>query len=249
MPNKEVLEDDIYVYKSIKDINNDIKHAADLIRNQKCIIIKNAISKSYCKDAIKYFEKISSSSFPNYFPLNKDTPNHFRLNYDDERASVKGHFMQFNIFLKNQDLLDTANVFKEIFNIKDKISFELNNREFFYDSFSPSDEFISRVGYQFYESGKGYLEQHRDFVGDNQKVVPSLIISKKGKDFFTGGFFFKKEDGKTIFPEEYVEVGDIIIFRPDLIHGVELIDKDIVSKEKKYLNGRWMAFITTTKMT
>ena len=245
----EELEDDIYTYKNIKDINMDIKNAADVIKDQKCIIIKNVISKSYCKEAIKYLEKISNSSFPNYFPLNKDTPNHFRLNYDDERASVKGHFMQFNIFLKNQDLLDTANVFKEIFKIKDKISFELNNRETFYDSFLPSDEFISRVGYQFYESGKGYLEEHRDFVGENQKVVPSLIISKKGKDFYTGGFFFKNENGKTIYPEEYAEVGDIIIFNPDLIHGVTLIDKDIAPKERNHLNGRWMAFITTTKMT
>mgnify|MGYP001162662860 CR=1 FL=1 len=249
MPNHEALEDDIYSYKSIKDIKKDIKNAAEFIKDEKCIIIKNAISKSYCKRAIKYFEKISSSSFPNYFPLNKDTPNHFRLNYDDERASVKGHFMQFNIFLKNQDILDTANVFKEVFKIKDKISFELNNGNFFYDSFLPSDKFISRVGYQFYESGKGYLEEHRDFVGENQKVVPSLIISKKGKDFYTGGFFFKKENGRTILPEEYAEVGDLIIFRPDLIHGVELIDKEIPKKEKNYLNGRWMAFITTTKMT
>ena len=94
---------------------------------------------------------------------------------------------QFNIFLKNQDMLDTAITFKEIFKLKDKLSYELTNRKTKFNSFSTLEDYISRVGYQFYESGKGYLEEHRDFVGENQKVVPSLIISKKGK-FFSNFF-------------------------------------------------------------
>ena len=65
----------------------------------------------------------------------------------------------------------------------------------------------------------------------------------------TGGFYFKSENGKKCYPEDYSSKGDILIFRPDLFHGVEIIDKDTIPKDEEKLIGRWMAFITTTKMT
>ena len=249
MSNYRQLDKNIYEYKSIQQINLDPAEAAKIIFSQNCIIVKDVIKEEYCNKAIKYLERISKSSFPNYFPLTQNTPNHFRLNYEDRRASVKGHFIQFNIFLNNQDMLDTANTFKDIFKLKDTLSYELTNRKTKFNSFSTLEDYISRVGYQFYESGKGYLEGHKDFVGNNQKVVPTLVLSKKGKDFMSGGFYFKKDNGEICYPEEYSEKGDIIIFRPDLFHGVEIIDKESIQSKEDKLNGRWMAFITTTKTT
>lgn len=243
------LNKNIYEYESISQIKLDTKNAAKIISSQNCIIVKNVFKKGYCNKVIKYLERISKNSFPNYHPLTKNTPNHFRLNYEDTRASVKGYFMQFNIFLKNQDILETAVFFRDIFKLKDQLSYELSNKTIKFDSMRTSDDYISRVGYQFYQSGKGYLEGHRDFVGDNQRVVPSLVLSKKGKDFKSGGFYLRKDNGEFCYPEEYVEKGDIILFRPDLFHGVEIIDKELIDSNDEKFHGRWMAFITTTKTT
>ena len=79
--------------------------------------------------------------------------------------------------------------------------------------------------------------------------MPSLVLSEKGKDFKSGGFYLRKDNGELCYPEEYVEKGDIVLFRPDLFHGVEIIDKESVNTNDDNFHGRWMAFITTTKTT
>ena len=47
-------------------------------------------------------------------------------------------------------MFDTQVVFKDVFKLKDRISHELTNRKVKFDSFADVNEFISRVGYQFY---------------------------------------------------------------------------------------------------
>ena len=96
------LNEYIYEYQSIEQINSDIQEVSKIIASGNCIVIKEVLTRKYCDKVIQYLENISKSSFPNYFPLNQNTPNHFRLNYEDKRSTVNGHFIQFNIFLKNQ---------------------------------------------------------------------------------------------------------------------------------------------------
>ena len=69
MSNYKQLDKNIYEYKSIEQINLDLAEAAKIIYSQNCIIVKDVIKEEYCNKAIKYLERISKSSFPNYFSL------------------------------------------------------------------------------------------------------------------------------------------------------------------------------------
>lgn len=241
------ISERLHIIEDIKDCDLASLCCEALI-NSSSVLIKGLIDKEYCMLARRYLSKVGRSSMPEYHPLNEYAPNHYRVNFDDERANVKGWFHQFNIFLHNQDLLNTNYYFQDIFKLKDDISTKLGSDAIIYNSKNPSEEFISRIGFQFYPQGRGYLEEHQDFAGNNQKVVPTLIMSKKGEDFKTGGFFI---EGSEVDIEDFADIGDILIFDPQLRHGVETIDQECKYSIKSQWDfmGRWMAFATTTLKT
>lgn len=238
--NLNIIED----YKK----GNIVLDCCESLTNESSILIKNVISKEYCNIAKQYLANVGRCSLPEYHPLDDSTPNHHRVNYGDERASVKGWFHQFNMFMHNQDMINTKDHFRYLFELKDNISTELTGGNIKYDSQVTSKEFISRVGFQFYPKGKGCLDEHQDYTGKNQKVVPTLIMSKRGEDFEKGGFFIENS-GTDI--EVYADVGDVLIFDPKLKHGVETIDpeSEYLLEHQWNFKGRWMAFATTTLKT
>ena len=226
----------------------DISRLADHLINGRCVIIKRMIDSFYCSEIVDYLSKLRLSLLPAYQPISLSSPNNFRLNHEDPRASVSGYFEQFNFYGHNQDLLHIFTSFMKVFKLKDTISHAMSGHQIVFDSMNPPTGFVSRVGFQFYPDSKGYLAEHSDFVGINQYVVPSLVLSKRGSDYADGGFYYRGPDNAIVDPEPYVDIGDIILFNPQLLHGVS-----IISANKKYdwkkSHGRWMAFATTTKTT
>lgn len=228
--------------------NEDIEPLAARIIKGDSIIIRNALSSGYCADIVEYLRGIRSGTIPTYKPLKNDTPNHFRINHEDKRSAVNGYFEQFNFFMHNQDIMNLFGETRHIFELKDSLSFFMAGGKMKYNSLSPPENFISRLGFQFYPVGKGYLQEHSDYVGENQLVVPTIILSKRGKDYSSGGFYYKKENQEIIDPEPYVNVGDLIVFNPRLYHGVAKIAAN-APYNWRTCDGRWMAFATTTKTT
>ena len=228
--------------------SDNIKVLATKLEKGNLIIIRNALSSDYCSDVVEYLSTLRTATIPKYESLNKKAPNHFRINHEDGRSSVKGYFEQFNFFMHNQDLLNLFEETKHIFELKDNLSYFMAKGKIKYNSLNPPEDFITRLGFQFYPIGKGYLEEHSDYVGENQLVVPTIILSKRGKDYLSGGFYCKDKNDKIVDPEPYVNIGDIILFNPTLSHGVATIAKDNRYNWKSS-NGRWMAFATTTKTT
>lgn len=228
--------------------NKDIDHLAAKLEQGNSVIIRNALSSEYCSDVVGYLSKLRTTTIPEYQSLNKRTPNHFRINHEDSRSSVKGYFDQFNFFMHNQDLINLFEEMKHVFELKDSLSYFMAKGKTKYNSLKPPENFVTRLGFQFYPNGKGYLEEHSDYVGENQLVVPTIILSKRGKDYLSGGFYCKDRNNRIIDPEPYVNIGDIILFNPALPHGVATIAEDSVYNWKSS-NGRWMAFATTTKTT
>ena len=106
-----------------------------------------------------------------------------------------------------------------------------------------------------YPAGGGFLVSHVDNIVptvqsksklSNEYYQPVIVMSKKGTDhdcdFSTGGGFFEV-NGERFYYEEVCELGDIIIYSGNTIHGVADIDlhKPFDSRSP---DGRFGGFVT-----
>lgn len=99
---------------------------------------------------------------------------------------------------------------------------------------------MDRVQVVRYPENTGHTESHfHDPI--NQRIIISVYMSKKNKDYNNGGtYFFKRNKKKNI--ENNLDIGDIGLFYSTLHHGVDKvsINKGTKLKEKnKKLFGRW----------
>jgi hypothetical protein len=97
-----------------------------------------------------------------------------------------------------------------------KLAMGMNADE--YENNKPSEGPTDRIQIVCYPPKVGYLEPHRD-ASEHQKCFISGYMSKRGKDYQGGGFYFVK-DGKAVFAEDQIDVGDVCIAHANLLHGV-----------------------------
>ena len=74
-----------------------------------------------------------------------------------------------------------------------------------------------------YAAGAGFLEQHVHQL-EPQRVGLIAAGSRVGTDFVTGGTYFVTPSGCVDTTREH-DIGDIILFRYDLPHGVSVVDQ------------------------
>jgi hypothetical protein len=85
-------------------------------------------------------------------------------------------------------------------------------------------------------------------VGSDQTkyIQLLLILTKPGKDFEKGGAYMVRDNGETIYTEQYAEVGDVVVYDGRTMHGVADIDShkmlDLTAQ-----TGRLAAFTTIYK--
>ena len=227
----------------VKLEKSKIDKIAKPLDDNKVVVIKNFYNKKLCKLIVNHLKSIASGSMTSYHPIKINSPNFYRVNFDDKRSYVKGFFHQFSYFPWNQDQLNLFNIFEDAFILKNRIN-KIEDKRFF----NPVDnsDCTVRLSFQFYPSSKGYLDQHSDPIDYHQKYLFMLSLSTIGKDFFKGGLFTKISN-KTIYLDKYASTGDLIIFKANKPHGVKIIDKN-----KKYnplsFNGRWMVIFSTNKL-
>lgn len=75
-----------------------------------------------------------------------------------------------------------------------------------------------------YPRGGGYFDWHSHDL-QPQRMGLILSLSKRGRDFRTGGTTFKDADG-AVDTADVHDIGDICLFRYDLAHGVSVVDAD-----------------------
>lgn len=106
--------------------------------------------------------------------------------------------------------------------------------------FRPNDPYIAMTVYQHYPRGGGFIGEHVDPV-EPQKCVINLNLPG---DFQSGGLFFV-QNGQKIPAEHLSQTGDLVIFRPDICHGVDAIDPG-EPLDFRLGSGRWrMACVLT----
>ena len=101
--------------------------------------------------------------------------------------------------------------------------------------------------------GGGFMVGHRDTVlpamyktqGLDTYFQLLLIMSKKGRDFQTGGGFVEL-GGERVIYEDYCEPGDIVIYDATTMHGVADIDVQEPFRQDS-LAGRYSGLVTLFK--
>ena len=107
--------------------------------------------------------------------------------------------------------------------------------------------------FQQYPSPGGFLSAHRDLaaiksakkLGINLYYNCLLLMTKKNQDYKSGGGFVVKNN-KVIDYETIADVGDVLIYNSNTIHGVLDVDGEkFPNFESK--NGRYVALSTLFK--
>ena len=207
-------------------------------------VIKEIVPKKAIFQIRTYLEGVARHSLPNYQPIKVGCPNFHRLNCNDERATVKGCFLQFSFFPWNQDLFNFFDLFRQGYYLKNLLNHTKRDK---YLGRTPQDGCIARLSFQFYPAGMGMLNKHRDPLDNHQLAVPILAMSKKGRDFQQGGIYLDREDGRKIFVDETVDLGDLVLFNPAIPHGVDKIDPEEKTDWFSF-RGRWMMILATNKL-
>ena len=224
--------------------SSEIDRLRGQILDGAVVIQRESFDRTIIKSLIGYLADVGRSSLSNYQPIEIGSPNFHRLNKSDQRSHVKGCFHQFVFYPWNQDLFDLFERTRDLFQLKNVLS---KNSPDKYLGGAGEDGIVTRLAFQFYPSGMGYLNRHQDPVGSHQLTVPTMSLTQKGIDFKVGGAYLEDADGDRHDLDELVGPGDVIYFDARLKHGVDLIDPE---KEIPWTDfrGRWSLLIATNKL-
>lgn len=221
-----------------------ITEIAAEIREGRILVVRRFFDADTVASIKQYLSQVGRNSFPNYHPIERGCPNFHRVNNWDERAYVRGCFHQFSFFPWNQDVFDLFRLARPAYHLKNAIN------GFSAEKFlrrEPEDGCTARLSFQFYPSGSGALNKHSDPVDHQLMAVPTMIMSKRGTDFRTGGAFVDGENGTRLYLDELCEVGDIVYLNAEIPHGVETIDEGSTVPWVEF-QGRWMMQLGTNKL-
>jgi hypothetical protein len=243
----EIFAGDVIELPSIKDAIQDPAEVARLRREVlkgTIIVIKNVCAPPAIRRMTDYLKNVGGHSLPTYLPIKEQCPNFHRINVADERAYVQGTFHQFVFFPWNQDVFNLFEKFKDIYFLKNLLAGIPKER---FIGRTPEAGCTARLAFQFYPSGIGELKKHSDPVAHHQLVAPTMLLSKKGSDFFAGGAFAERSDGSRVDLDEIAGAGSVVFFHAQIPHGVERIDP---SSSVNWLSfqGRWMLLFAVNRL-
>lgn len=224
--------------------SSEIDRLRSQILDGAVVIQRESFDRTIVKSLIGYLADVGRNSLSNYQPIEIGAPNFHRLNKSDQRSHVKGCFHQFVFYPWNQDLFDLFERTRTLFQLKNVLS---RNEPDKYLGEVGEDGIVTRLAFQFYPSGMGYLNRHQDPVGPHQLTVPTMSLTQKGVDFHTGGAYLQDVDGNQHNLDDLVGPGDVVYFDARLKHGVELIDSEVETAWTDF-HGRWVLLIATNKL-
>ena len=220
----------------------------DELRNEilegSVVICREVIDPELVRSLLGYLKQVGRNSLPTYAPIEIGQPNFHRLNKADERSYVEGCFHQFVFYPWNQDVFDLFAVTQDLFRLKSALS---GMSPDMYLGREGHGGVVARIAVQFYPSGGGYLNRHRDPAGTHQLTVPTVILSTKGLDFDDGGLYVEDSEGRRSEVDNLAGPGDAVFFDARLIHGVDPIDPE-ADLDWLSFRGRWSMLIATKKV-
>jgi hypothetical protein len=213
-------------------------------RDGTICITPRALSPDFVQAVTEYLTQVGLNSLPSRHPTLPGCPNHHRVYQWDELSYVKGCFHQFSFFPWNEDVFELFKVLGPVFRLRNLLNGISADR---FLGQKPDDDCIARISFQFYPRGKGAMNKHSDPVDIHQKIVPVLIMSKRGRDYEKGGLYYEAPDGSRVWAEEVAQPGDVVWAFAQIAHGVDLIDPG-ASPDWLSFRGRWSAIVAVNKM-
>jgi hypothetical protein len=218
--------------------------ARENIKAGDCYVLKNAVSRYYCRQMREYLTLIGRNSLANYHAIAEGCPNFHRINRWDPRAYVKGCFHQFSFFPWNQDPLNLFEKTKNVYHVKNLMT-GVPKEKFL--GAKPDEGCTARLSFQFYPKGTGGLNKHEDPVDYHQVSATIMTMSVKGEDFFEGGSYVEKENGELVMLDDITGPGDVIHTNAQVNHGVLPIDPH-TKEDWLSFEGRWMLLFAINKV-
>jgi hypothetical protein len=196
---------------------------------------KNKLKETIIKLA-KYYDKTRKSSFHKMFD---GTPNFHRIIDKKITKKYSLYAIKHSYFFYNWNIkTKLEKKFKDgVYRHWRYIKFLAGNKKFEFERNIPSQCQIDRLQIVNYPHGGGELRDHVD-PRQNQRIVSGLIMSKIGKDFEKGGFYFRDKNNKKMNIEHKLEIGDSVMFYGSIVHGVDAVDPNKKLNWKSY-DGRW----------
>ena len=93
-----------------------------------------------------------------------------------------------------------------------------------YERNTPKDGIVDRLQVIHYPSGAGMGEIHSDPYL-YQRLFISVIMSRRGKDYQSGGIYLVDENNAHVDLEPELEPGDVYAGYGTLLHGIDVVDK------------------------
>jgi len=210
-------------------LNKDDEKLADKFRqsmqkNGFCII-KNFIEKNIVMQKLSLLHSTLSSK--NDVRRTGKTkfkrPNFQRLDLGDY-AQINARFNRMiTQFTWNEDSV-FFNEIKELVDFRNSyLSLEPKNFVYYIDD----KEYCDLPKFLQYPTGGGFMNKHTDFRGEDFKAPNFLLnLTKRGKDFTTGGAYYYDRQGNFLDVEEIADIGDLYAHDTKTPHGVHAIDPE-----------------------
>jgi hypothetical protein len=207
-------------------------------------VFKGVAKESELEPLIRHLHGVMINTLEGYTPIREGTSNYMRLSLGDERATVPLWAVSWSFFSWNRDLFLLYKRYAAVYRLRNLMS-----------GYAP-DTFISRRVEQgcaarlcvhFYPSGKGVLGAHTDPLGSHQIATATLVMSRRERDYSTGGFYVRRHDGERLFVEDALAPGDLYFCNPACIHGVETIDEG-TAYDPLGRAGRWNMLFPVNKV-
>ena len=177
-------------------------------------------------------------------PLDRGAPDFYWVNNNDTRSTIKAAFLQVNFFPWNPCGARVIRVLADVFAVRNML---LGRPPDEYLSVDAGSRFTVRAAAQFYPSGTGWMEEHRDPKGEHQTVLATIVMSRIGVDYREGGVYIRDGQNDRLFPEAETLPGDIVWFNPSVLHGVAPVDPGTSTQSDPFSQrwGRWMILCAT----
>jgi hypothetical protein len=227
-----------------ENILTKIDEIKEAIANNKAVIIKGMYSQKLLKQIRQYLFNLGLNSLPSYHALDHKIPDHHLILQHHPDSYVDSYAHKFYFYPWNQNIFDFFEIFKKMFQIKNLISGLDSDK---YLSANPvNDDFVIRCLFHHYPSGGGYIAKHTDTVGVHQSVTSIAALSDKGTDYKEGGLYLIDENDDKIYVDDYLQMGSVVFFNPEMAHGV---DEIIGNKNGGFfdISGRWIMIGATIK--
>ncbi len=216
-----------------------LKNIARKMYKGEAFILRKAASKNL-RDLIINLAKIyDKKQKPSFFKMYDGSPNFHRIIDKHITKKYSLYAIKHSYFFYNWNAKSKLEkkFKKKVYHHWRYVKLLAGNKKFQFEKNIPSENQIDRLQIVNYPNGGGELRDHVD-PRKNQRIVSGLIMSKKGEDFKTGGFYFRDKFNKRKNIEDKLEIGDSVLFYGSVVHGVEPVDPKNKLDWKSY-NGRW----------